>query len=270
MAMSIILVTALFALALAFAVGVILGFFKELFSVPEDPAVTKIREVLPGANCGACGYPGCESFAVAVVEGSAKPSACTVGGQSTAEKVAAITGGEAGKVEETVAILACQGSSIHTKFKGTYTGIKTCRGAKIAGGTKLCSWGCLGFGDCLNVCQFGALSLEKNDLPKVDFKKCTGCGLCVSECPMDLFQLTARNQKGAIVLCANKNPVKQQVAKTCRISCFKCGLCVRSCPENCINLETHIPVVDYSKCNSCRLCVEKCPSKVFKLIEELV
>jgi Na+-translocating ferredoxin:NAD+ oxidoreductase RNF subunit RnfB len=266
--MSIILITALFAAVLALVLGLTLGFFKDFFAVPEDPTVTMLLEVLPGANCGACGYPGCESFAIAIAEGNAPANACTVGGQSTAAKIAEITGGEAGEVVETVAVLACQGSSIHTKFRGNYTGVQTCRGAKLSGGLKLCSWGCLGFGDCLKVCGFNALSITNNNLPVVDHSKCTGCGVCANECPQVLLKIIPRQQKGAMVLCSNVNPIKQMVAKTCKISCFKCGLCVKNCPENCINLDTYIPVVDLEKCNSCGNCVQKCPSKVFKIIEQ--
>lgn len=265
--MSIILTTAIFAAAVAFILGTTLGFFRQLFFVPEDPVMAKIRDILPGANCGACGYPGCENYAAAVAAGKAEANACTVGGQATAKKIAEITGGEAGEVVESVAVIACQGSSIHTPLKGEYTGVKTCRAAKIAGGTKLCSWGCLGFGDCVNACSFNAITMTANNLPVVDYAKCGGCGVCVKECPMGVIQIIPKNQKGAMVLCSNKNPVKQMVAKTCKISCFKCGACVRNCPKQCISLDTLIPVVDYAKCDSCGTCVEKCPSKVFKIVE---
>jgi Na+-translocating ferredoxin:NAD+ oxidoreductase RNF subunit RnfB len=263
-----ILTTAVFALILAFVLGTSLGFFREFFAVPEDPTIGRIRAVLPGANCGACGFPGCDSYASAVASGSAPTNACTAGGPSVAEKISAITGASGGTVVQTVSVLACQGSSLHTPLKGTYTGLKTCRGAKLAGGTKLCSWGCLGFGDCVKVCKFDALEMSDLNLPKVSSSKCTGCGLCITECPQGLFKAVAKEQKGAMVLCSNKNPVKQAVAKTCKISCFKCGLCVRSCPQQCISLDSLIPVVDLSKCNSCGTCAEKCPSKVFKIIEK--
>jgi len=266
--MNIIIVTVIFASVLSLVLGITLGFFRDFFAVPEDPATGLIRSVLPGANCGACGFPGCDNYASAVASGEAKSNACTVGGQSVAQQIAAVTGKDAGAVVETVAVLSCQGSSLHTPLKGDYTGLKTCRGAKIAGGTKLCIWGCLGFGDCVKVCNFGALSMTDNRLPKVDYSKCTGCGLCSNECPMSLFKIIERGKKGAIVLCSNVNPVKPMITKTCKISCFKCGLCVKNCPEHCINLDSLIPVVDLTKCTSCGTCVDKCPSKVFKIIEK--
>jgi RnfABCDGE-type electron transport complex B subunit len=266
----IVLVTAVFAVAIALVLGIALGFFREFFAVPEDPFTGKIRELLPGANCGACGFPGCDNYAAAIAAGKAQTNACTVGGQSVAEKISAITGSADGERVQTVAVLACQGSSAHTSFKGTYTGIQTCRGAKIAGATKLCSWGCLGFGDCVNVCKFDALKMSGEKLPQVDSAKCTGCGLCAAECPQGLLKNIARNQKGAIALCSNKNPVKQMVTKTCKISCFKCGLCVKNCPQLCINLDSLIPVVDLTKCNSCGICVEKCPNKVLKIMDHII
>jgi Na+-translocating ferredoxin:NAD+ oxidoreductase RNF subunit RnfB len=265
--MSIIAVTALFALALAFVIGVVLGFFKDFFKVPGEPMVASIMEILPGANCGVCGYPGCENFAIEVVAGKAKANACTVGGSALPGKIAAITGIDGGEVVETVVVLACQGSSIHTPLKGTYTGIPTCRGAKVAGGTKLCMWGCLGFGDCIKACMFGAIAVSENDLPIVDYSKCTGCNLCVAECPLSLFKIVRKDQKGSFTLCASTNPVKQIVVKSCRISCFKCGLCIKSCPQNCLSMENNIPIADWSKCTSCGTCAAKCPSKAIKILE---
>jgi Na+-translocating ferredoxin:NAD+ oxidoreductase RNF subunit RnfB len=261
--MTLVLITAIFALVLAFSLGIALGFFNEIFAVPVDAATDRIRELLPGANCGACGYPGCDAYAAAVAAGNAGSGECTAGGPGVAEKIAAITGIAGSEVQFTVALLACQGSSIHTPLKGSYSGIQTCLGAKIsAGGTKLCSWGCLGFGDCVKVCKFDALSMGANGLPVVNSIKCTGCQMCARECPIGVMRYINVNQKGAVILCSNKNPVKQMVSKTCKIACIKCGLCVRNCPKQCISLVTHIPVVDYSKCDSCGICAAKCPSKV--------
>ena len=268
--MSIVLITAAFAAALAFILGITLGFFKDFFAVPEDPMTANIREVLPGANCGACGYPGCDKFASEVAAGNAPANACTVGGASVAEKIAAITGTEAGEVVQTAAVLACQGSSKYAQLKGTYTGISTCRGAKTAGGIKHCMWGCLGFGDCVKVCTFGALSMGENNLPRVDYAKCTGCGLCKKECPLGLFKMIAKKQKGAITLCSNYNPVKTMVIRACKIACFKCGICMKNCPQKCINMSIQVPMVDYSRCNSCGTCVDKCPSKAIRLLEKVI
>jgi ferredoxin len=167
-----------------------------------------------------------------------------------------------------VAVPVCQGSPDNAGAKGTYTGLQTCRGAKLsAGGTKLCIYGCLGYGDCTLVCQFGALSMGENGIPKVDVSKCTGCKACVAECPQGVLKAVPRNSKGALLLCSNRNLVKGGVKKTCAVGCLKCGSCEKNCPEKCITMVNGLPVVDYAKCTSCGICAEKCPSKGFKFLE---
>ena len=268
--MTVVVITAIFALVLAFVLGTALGFFRDFFAVPRDPLIDKIRAALPGANCGACGFPGCDSYAEAIVAENVVINACTAGGSAVAEKIAVITGRTGGPVQQAAAALACRGSYLHSPQKGKYTGIKTCRGAKLAtGSTKLCLWGCLGFGDCVKVCAFGALSMDKEKgLPVIDYTKCTGCRVCMAECPQGLLVGVPKDQKGAIILCSNRNPNRQGVIKTCKIACIKCGQCVKNCPRQCIELVNHIPVVDLTKCDSCGTCVEKCPTKVFKIIEK--
>jgi Na+-translocating ferredoxin:NAD+ oxidoreductase RNF subunit RnfB len=268
--MTIIIITAVFALVLAFVIGAALGFFRDFFAVPRDPLADTIREVLSGANCGACGFPGCDSYAAAIAAGKAGINSCTVGGSAVTEKLARITGQVGETIQQTVAVLACRGGNLHAPRKGIYTGLTTCRGAKLAtGSTKLCAWGCLGFGDCVSVCTFGALTLDREKgLPVIDYAKCTGCRMCMTECPQGLLRGVSKDQKGAIILCANRNPNRQGVIKTCKIACIKCGQCVKNCPYQCIDLSSNVPVVDLSKCNSCGTCVEKCPTKVFKIIEK--
>jgi Na+-translocating ferredoxin:NAD+ oxidoreductase RNF subunit RnfB len=267
---AIVLTTAIFATILAFVLGTTLGFFKDFFAVPKDPLEDNIREALPGANCGACGFPGCDNYAKAIATGEAGINACTVGGSAVAEKIAQLTGKASEQMAQVVAVLICRGSTVHAPQKGRYTSMKTCRGAKLStGSTKLCTWGCLGFGDCVNVCKFGALVMdEEKGLPVIDYAKCTGCRMCINECPQGLLTGVPKDQKGAIILCANRNPIKQGIIKSCKIACIKCGQCVKQCPQQCIDLSTNIPVVDLSKCNSCGTCVEKCPTKVFKIIEK--
>jgi Na+-translocating ferredoxin:NAD+ oxidoreductase RNF subunit RnfB len=265
--MSIVLITALFAAVLAFVLGLALGFFRQFFAVKQDPLVGQIREVLPGANCGACGYPGCDGYAAAVAKREAGITGCSVGGPAVAEKLSAIMGGDA-TVVPVVAVLACRGSMDHAPAKGEYTGIRTCRGAKLStGGTKLCAWGCLGFGDCTAVCKFGALRMGENGLPEIDAAKCTGCRVCVAECPQGIIRDLPRDRRGSFVFCSNRNSIKTMVLKTCKVGCIKCELCVKNCPEQCIVMDNGIPAVDYSKCVSCGTCVSKCPVKVIKLLQ---
>jgi Na+-translocating ferredoxin:NAD+ oxidoreductase RNF subunit RnfB len=264
---SIILITAIFAVALALALGIALGFFQEFFKVERDPLIDKVRAALPGANCGACGFPGCDGYATAVAGRTTETTRCTVGGKATAAALGDLMGVNA-TVEEIVAVLACQGSKEHAPLKGEYVGVKTCRAAKLsAGGTKLCAWGCLGYGDCTQVCQFDALHMGDDGLPHVDYDKCTGCGKCIAECPQQILKKVPKERVGSMVVCSNRNPVKAMVMKTCKVGCIKCELCVKNCPEKCITMVNGIPVTDYSKCTSCGVCVQKCPTKVYKMLQ---
>ncbi|MDR3303878.1 MAG: RnfABCDGE type electron transport complex subunit B [Treponema sp.] len=266
--MSIVLITALFALLLAFVIGVALGFFKEFFAVAEDPLVGKIRAELPGANCGACGFPGCDGYAAAVAKGDTATNCCTVGGATVAKAVSALLGVDAVALVPQIAVLACRGSREVAPVKGEYTGIPTCRGAKLStGGTKLCAWGCLGYGDCVAICKFGALSMGANGLPRIDPTRCTGCKACVGECPQMLLQAIPENRAAPLPFCSNRNPVKAMVMKTCKSGCIKCELCVKNCPEHCITLDRGLPVIDAAKCTACGTCVSKCPTKVLSMIQ---
>ncbi|HCM27671.1 MAG TPA: ferredoxin [Treponema sp.] len=265
--MGIVLVTAVFAVILAMSLGVALGFFREFFKVEKDPMIGKVRAILPGANCGACSYPGCDSYAEAVASRACEVTRCSVGGKAVADSLAALLGVNA-SAEDIVAVLACQGSKEHAPVKGDYVGVKTCRAAKLStGGTKLCAWGCLGFGDCTLVCKFDALHMGEDGLPHVDYAKCTGCGMCIAECPQVILKRVPKDTKGSMVICSNRNTVKAMVMKTCKVGCIKCEICVKNCPENCITMVNGIPVTDYEKCTSCGVCVQKCPTKVYKLLQ---
>jgi Na+-translocating ferredoxin:NAD+ oxidoreductase RNF subunit RnfB len=264
--MTIVLLTALVALTLAFILGSALGFFKQVFHVEEDPLIGQIREALPGANCGGCGYPGCDGFAAAVAAGKAGISGCPPGGKALVESLAALVGGSS-DVIPLVAFLACAGSHDKALSKAEYFGVKTCRASKLSTGSiKLCNWACQGYGDCVNICKFDAMVIGDDGLPRIDIDKCTGCKACVTECPQGIIKLIPKDQKGAFALCSNANVNKAQVTKSCKAGCFKCELCVKNCPETCMVMEKGIPVVDYAKCTSCGVCVEKCPKKVITLL----
>ncbi|HWR11226.1 MAG TPA: RnfABCDGE type electron transport complex subunit B [Rectinemataceae bacterium] len=265
--MTTILITAGFSALLAFIIGVALGWFEKKFKVERDPKIDEVRAALPGANCGGCGFPGCDGYAEAVGTGRAPTNKCSAGGASTAETVSKIMGVSA-VVEDLVSVLQCQGTKELALQKGEYMGIKTCRAAKLStGSVKACAWGCQGFGDCVTVCKFDALEMGADGLPHVNYDNCTGCGMCAAECPQKLFAMIPRGRKGSIVLCSNRNVVKANVIKTCKTGCIKCEICVKSCPEKCIAMVNGIPVTDYSKCTSCGVCVQKCPTHSYKLIE---
>jgi RnfABCDGE-type electron transport complex B subunit len=263
-----VLYTFILSAVLALILGFLLGVFKKLFFVPVDEAVAKVRAALPGANCGACGYAGCDSYAAAVARGDAPTNACAAGGPSVAKAVAEALGkASEGGVDKKAAVLACRGTTEAAKAKAEYSGIKTCAGAKIAvNGVKLCAYGCIGFGDCAAVCAFGALSMGPDGLPRVDKAKCVGCGACQRACPQGLFALVSESQKGAIALCSNRTTNKPSVLKSCKAGCIKCAKCVNTCPEKAIELANGIPKVDYAKCTACGSCVSACPTHVLALI----
>ncbi|AEE16288.1 RnfABCDGE type electron transport complex subunit B [Treponema brennaborense] len=267
--MTTILITLGISFAIAFILGVLLGFFKKIFYVPVDPTIEKVRSALPGANCGACGYPGCDGFAAAVAAGNAPVDGCAAGGAATAEAVGNIMGVSASAVQQ-VALLACQGSKEHAQPRGTYNGVKTCRAAKLSiNGTKMCSYGCIGFADCVAVCKFDALAMKDDGLPHVDYAKCTGCGMCVAECPQGLFAKVDSARKGAVARCSNRSTNKAPIIKQCKTGCIKCGKCERACPEHALVVTNGIPLVDYGKCTSCGECIKGCPTHVLELVENI-
>ncbi|MDR2663243.1 MAG: RnfABCDGE type electron transport complex subunit B [Treponema sp.] len=261
----IILITAVFAAILALVLGLALGFFQEIFKVPEDPLTGRLREALPGANCGGCGFPGCDGYAAAVA-GGGEVNRCTVGGNAVAEKLAEIMGVTASALTPMVPVCCCLGGADIAVKRGLYTGLETCRGAKLAGGTKLCAWGCIGFGDCAGVCKFGALSMGKEGLPVINWSKCTGCKACVTECPQGVLRLIPKDREITLTLCSNRNPLRAAIRKTCRAGCIKCGICVKNCPEQCIVIDNGIPLVDYGKCTACGTCEQKCPTRVIRVL----
>ncbi|MHC6203513.1 RnfABCDGE type electron transport complex subunit B [Breznakiellaceae bacterium SP9] len=265
MNIDIILNTAIFAAVVALVLGILLGLFKQLFAVFEDPLKLEVRAVLAGANCGACGFPGCDGYADAIFKKEVGIDKCSVGGTATVEKLSKITGAT-GSLIPIVAVVACRGSKGHAVIKGKYTGIPTCRGAKLsAGGTKLCSWGCLGFGDCIKACHFGGITMGEDGLPVIDTALCTGCKSCVAECPQGIIRAVVKKERGPMPLCNNRNPIRAMVRRTCDLGCMKCEVCVKNCTEKAIVIDKGLPLIDYDKCTHCGTCVTKCPAKVLNL-----
>lgn len=268
--MNLIIYTILLALVIGFVLGLLLGLFKKIFAVQVDPKVQEVRDALSGANCGGCGYAGCDAFAEAVVSGEASVTGCVAGGAAVADKVADIMGVSAESAAPKIAFLACAGTKDCAKQKGEYEGVKTCAAAQLTmNGTKKCDFGCIGFGDCVEACPFGAISMSKDGIPVVDAKKCVGCGKCAKTCPKHLFVLINENTAGAIARCSNHSDNKPQIKKDCSVGCFKCGMCARKCPVGCIDLSSGIPQIDYNQCVSCGECVAACPDKVLTLIGKI-
>lgn len=264
--MKIVIFTIIVALVIGFLLGLLLGLFKKIFAVSVDPKVQQVRDALSGANCGGCGFAGCDAFAEAVVEGTAPANGCVAGGAECAAKVAAVLGVDAGTAVKKVAFVACRGTKEIAQEKAVYVGVKTCQAAQLtANGTKKCSFGCIGFGDCIQACPFQAVTLGSNGLPVIDEAKCVGCGNCAKVCPKHIIKLINADDKGAIANCSCKSDNKPQIRKDCSAGCFKCGICAKKCPAQAIDVSSGLPVIDYSKCTSCGECINACPDKVLSL-----
>ncbi len=254
-----ILIPILILGAAALLCAVLLTLSSVFFAVPVDERQGAIRDCLPGANCGACGYSGCDGYAEALAKGEAqKTNLCIPGGDKTAQEIAAILGVEAEDVKEQVAYVACNGScGLPADRKYRYEGISTCRGANMAfSGDEPCVYACLGYGDCLRACPQNAICIE-NGVAHVDPRRCIGCGICVRTCPNHIIRLVDDTTR-VVVKCSNHD--KGAVAmKACANSCIGCGKCAKVCPQGAISMDNNLAVIDYSKCIGCGLCREACP-----------
>jgi electron transport complex protein RnfB len=245
-------------LGLLFSFGLVLAYRK--LAVEIDPRIEKINESLPQANCGACGYAGCQALAEAIAAGKAPADSCPVGGAETAGKLAAILGVKTGEVVKKVARLHCRGSKDAAPRRSAYLGLKTCYASHLMGGDKLCPYGCLGLSDCVRACPFEAMEMSADGLPIVIEHKCTACGKCVDACPRNLLELHPLSQN-ILVYCRSKDrgPVAR---KACKNACIACGICSRACPEAII-IENNLAVItDYRKILPGNILeIEKCPTQ---------
>jgi len=253
-----ILSAALIVAAIGLFCGLMLVLASKFFAVAEDEKYTKIRECLPGANCGACGYAGCDGYAKALSEdGDIKTNLCIPGADATAKQIADILGVEAEDVIEQVAVVHCYGDCKHTSQKMDYTGIKSCEAAKLLfGGDGKCAYGCIGLGDCVKVCPHGAICIE-NGIAHIDARKCVGCGICAKTCPNKVIGMMA-DVETVLVTCNNTD--KGAVAKSkCTNACIGCKKCEKNCPTGAIKVENNLASIDYSLCTACQECAKGCP-----------
>lgn len=248
-------VVALGALGLLF--GVVLSFADKKFKVEVDERVKKVRECVAGANCGACGFPGCDGFAAAVVEGKAPVNGCTPGGAKCTQAIASIMGVDAASDAPMVARVICQGECGVSKERYEYDGYKSCQmAAQMVGGPKVCPYACVGLGDCVDVCKFDALHIE-NGLAVVDPDKCTACGQCEKVCPRHVIQL---KPKDATVLVRCQNGDSGRVAReACMKACIACKRCEKECKYDAIHVANGYATIDESKCTRCGECAKVCP-----------
>lgn len=238
--------------------AVILALASKFMAVPTDEKVEKVRECLPGANCGACGYSGCDGYAAAVAEGSAAPNLCTPGGEETARQLSGLLGAEI-VVEKKYAFVKCNHGADKALKEYNYNGAISCAAANLLyKGPLACKYGCIGFGDCVAVCDYGALKIE-NGMLKVDKSKCTGCGKCAARCPKGLIEILPETVS-FVVACANTQK-GAAARKVCTASCIGCGKCAKLCSVGAITVNENLAYIDSQKCIGCGICAEQCPTK---------
>ena len=256
-----------FLTVLCTLLAVVLAAAQRKLYVWEDPRIEQVEGMLPGANCGACGLPGCRAFADKVVGGKIRPGKCPVGGASMAERIAAFLGVDAGSEERNVARLLCAGGSDVAAQYAEYEGYESCRAAAtIAGGSKGCTYGCLGLADCEVSCTFDAIRMAPNGLPVVDFDLCTGCGDCVKACPKNLFEMLPMRRK-LVVQC--RSLLEGDTAlEVCRVACTGCSICVSDAPEGLMEMQQALPVVNPEKSHlETSIATLRCPTKAIQWVE---
>ena len=239
--------------------GILLLVASRVLAVKTDETEAQITEVLPGANCGGCGYSGCEGYARAVVHDGVATNLCKPGGAEVMNKINAIMGKEGGVFIKEVAFVRCNGCNTATEDKYTYTGTPSCAAVeKFYNGKGSCRFGCAGYGDCAAVCDNDAISII-NGVAVVDEARCLGCGKCVAACPNNLIFI--RRQTSTVALRCSSGDVGKVASAACRNSCIGCKLCEKKCPNSAIVVADNHAIIDYEKCTSCGACVEACPRK---------
>ena len=249
--------------ALALVFGIILGFSAKKFAVESDPNAKWIINVLPGANCGGCGYPGCAVFAERVASGEASYNGCPPGGESVAAEIAKHLGIDASPSNRKVAFVKCKGTNDNIKRSYIYDGPKSCVSASqlATGGNKSCEYSCIGLGSCQNACPFGAIAMI-DSVAVILREKCTACGKCLSACPKNLIEIVP--DKSRVRVLCNSRESGSLVRAHCRAGCIACKICQKVCKQGAIAVEDNIARIDYEKCVLCMECVAKCPMKTIK------
>ncbi len=241
--------------------GLGLAFASRIFKVEIDPKIEKILSLLPGANCGVCGRAGCSGLAEAIAKGDVGLTSCPVAGEESYNEIASILGVEKETLTKKIARVRCGGGN-RAKDKYIYKGVKTCVGATLlAGGQKLCKFSCLGFGDCVDACPFGAIHMGEDNIPVIDSEKCTVCGKCIMVCPRNIISL--EDAKGKYYVKCLSQDKGSVVKNACKVGCIACKICERL-SERAFIVENNIARLDYSRVDNetpLKLCVEKCPTK---------
>lgn len=262
--MSIITISLITLGGVGILAAVILYIVARRFNVPENPMVEQIEQLLPGANCGGCGYSGCHDFACKCADApSLSGFFCPGAGAEVMAKIATIKGVDNTSVTPKIAVLKCYGTCANRPVRANYDGVQSCALlSMIAVGSADCAYGCLGCGDCVKACPWDAMHIDPTTgLPVVSETNCVGCGKCVTACPRSILELRPKGPKGRRVWVACSNKDKGAVArKDCSAACIGCGRCARTCPFEAITVENNLAYIDPEKCRLCRKCVPECPT----------
>lgn len=253
-----VLIAVLLVAGVGLVAGVLLVVASTVFAVPVNEKETAIRDVLPGANCGSCGYSGCDGYAKALAEISdVAPNLCRPGGHDALVAISEILGVEVKEADPVAAFVHCGGDCDKCQTKSEYQGIESCASAKMLyGGPNACTYGCLGCGDCKKVCEYDAICIEKG-IAHINRELCVACGMCVNACPNHLIEILPKKTV-AVVTCSNQEK-GAVVRKECANGCIGCMKCQKNCPAEAITVTNNLAHVDYSKCTGCGTCVEGCP-----------
>jgi Na+-translocating ferredoxin:NAD+ oxidoreductase RNF subunit RnfB len=265
--MNFILIAVIVLGGIALIAALVLFICSKRFAVYEDPRIAQVNELLPGANCGGCGFAGCGGMADALVKGADKGSLdglnCPVGGSDVMGRVADLLGMAIANGEPKVAVVRCNGTCEHRPRTNEYNGLRSCAAMHSCGaGETACGFGCLGCGDCVAACQFDAIHMNpETGMPEVVDDKCTACGACVKACPRNIIELRKKGPKSrrVFVSCVNKDKGAVSM-KACKVSCIGCGKCVKECQFEAITVENNLSYIDFTKCRLCRKCVKVCPT----------
>lgn len=267
---NILLISALSMGGIGAGLAAFLAFADKKLKVEEDPRVEALVGVLPNSNCGGCGYPGCRMLAEKLLSGEAPPNACVAGGSDTAKKLAALLGVEAKDHKRLLAVVLCKGGHAEAERRADYRGEMTCTASNITGGDKSCSYGCLGYGECVDACKFDAMAMNDNGLPVVFHDKCVGCGACARACPRNIIEMHPEDHK-LFVYCKSRDK-GAYAKKVCKVSCIACGLCVKDCSvPGGIEIKDNLAIVNHNIAPQNDESIKRCPTKcILSGIEEHV